>query len=232
MWIPQTTAPLQLGKNSDGKIGLKKLWIAIADGNLYLYSRFGDALKLVVNLKLIEISFLYEFDIRKGNLVSIGLKKSGYPDINFLTRKSTDNFSWIVAFACYQERYLKNHQLDIKLVLKDLKKHDTRVKTQKRLKTPAILTKTGLAVNTIEEFSMLNHIYEVDSYIDKRDKKNLNIKDDIGSLIEIDIDINNLSLETASQLETEFDDVYNDKLDNNAIVDNALTAFIDISKNI
>jgi hypothetical protein len=233
MWVPQTTIQTTTSKNSDGKISLKKLWIAIADGNLYLYSRFGDVLKLVVNLNLVEISFSYEYDFRKGNLCTIFLKKCGYPDINFLTRKPTDNFSWIVAFACYQHTYLKNNQLDIKLVLKDLKKHDIRRlgTGHKRIQSPAILTKAGIVVDVVDEFSLLNQIHKIDGYVEEHIGKNKN--EDLGNFIERDVDITRLSIEETKHLVSEFDADTNELFDDSSSsdnVENALVHLIGIGK--
>jgi hypothetical protein len=71
------------GNNSaiqlEGNVGMKKLWIAVTEGKLYVYGHFGDALKLTIDLQFFSVAF----DFAKGKNVVYKLSRMGYPEFHF-----------------------------------------------------------------------------------------------------------------------------------------------------
>lgn len=72
---------------------LKKSWIAIADGRIYMYSHFGDSLKLRINVE----HFNFYATVRNKNVVYI-LRTPDYPDLEFYTINKEEELRWKCAF--------------------------------------------------------------------------------------------------------------------------------------
>jgi hypothetical protein len=91
---------------------MKKMWIAVFDGKLYLYARFGDPLKLIIDLHYFNVSFdfsnatnntqrgiisNYSSFTKNGNII-YKLSRMGFPDFHFYPMNENDIFAMKCAF--------------------------------------------------------------------------------------------------------------------------------------
>ncbi len=83
-----------LGTVDGAGIAMKKMWIAITEGKLYLFGHFGDQLKLSIDLQFFSIS--YEFC--KNNQIMYKLYRIGYPEFHFYPVHEHDIFRMKCAF--------------------------------------------------------------------------------------------------------------------------------------
>lgn len=81
------------GYGSSAALHVKKSWIAIADGRIYLYSHFGDSLKLKINVE----HFSFFAAVRNKNVVYI-LRTPDFPDLEFYTSNKEEELRWKCAF--------------------------------------------------------------------------------------------------------------------------------------
>lgn len=79
-------------QNGSG-LNLKKTWIAIAEGFIFVYSHFGDQMKIAVDLTY----FYYSFEF-KGKNVIYHLIKPGFPPFSFHPIELSENLRWKCAF--------------------------------------------------------------------------------------------------------------------------------------
>ena len=73
----------------------KKLWIAILEGFLYIYSQYGGPLKLILNIAQFDYSMQ---PYHNGTLFS--LMKFGYPTFHFQPVEKADFVRWKCALIC------------------------------------------------------------------------------------------------------------------------------------
>eukprot|EP01039_Chlorochromonas_danica_P003835 gene3835-4188_t len=86
-----------IGSSDSFSIPMKRIWIVIADGLLYLYNHFGDQLKLIIELS----AFSYNFEYKDhGHVLLYKIHKGGYPDFYFYTASNNDSLRWKCAFLC------------------------------------------------------------------------------------------------------------------------------------
>lgn len=81
------------GYGSSAALHVKKSWIAIADGRIYMYSHFGDSLKLKINVE----HFSFYATVRNKNVVYI-LRTPDFPDLEFHTSNKEEELRWKCAF--------------------------------------------------------------------------------------------------------------------------------------
>jgi hypothetical protein len=91
---------------------MKKMWIAVFDGKLYLYARFGDPLKCIIDLHYFNVSFDFSSATnntqrglnsnfssftKNGNII-YKLSRMGFPDFHFYPMNENDIFAMKCAF--------------------------------------------------------------------------------------------------------------------------------------
>lgn len=91
------TAKKAMGSSESYAISMKKIWIVIAEGLLYIYSHFGDQLKVAIDIS----AFTYSFEYKDyGRILLYKMHKAGYPDFLFHTTSHHDTLRWKCAFLC------------------------------------------------------------------------------------------------------------------------------------
>ena len=73
---------------------MKKAWLAIAEGFVFVYSHFGDQLKLVVDLS----QFMYSFHFKGKSMVIYQLSRPTYPPFIFFPMEVSEMLRWKCAF--------------------------------------------------------------------------------------------------------------------------------------
>jgi hypothetical protein len=75
-------------------LSLKKNWIAVTEGKLYVFGHFGDQLKMTLDLQHFSVSF----DFSKGNKIIYKLYRLGYPEFQFYPVYDHEIFRFKCAF--------------------------------------------------------------------------------------------------------------------------------------
>ena len=81
------------GYGSTVSLHRRKSWVALADGRIYMYSHFGDSLKLRINVEF----FSFYATIRDRAVVYI-LRSPDFPDLEFSTYNKEEELRWKCAF--------------------------------------------------------------------------------------------------------------------------------------
>jgi hypothetical protein len=96
-------------------IPMKKMWLAISDGKLYLFSHFGDPLKLMIDLQHFSVAFDFHYHekgakghtnnlsqnnatLKNSSNVIYKLYRMGYPEFHFYPVNESDIFPVKCAF--------------------------------------------------------------------------------------------------------------------------------------
>lgn len=81
------------GYSHSAALHSKKSWVAVADGRIYMYSHFGDVLKLRINVE--HFSF---FATVRNKVVVYILRSPEFPDLEFYTANRDEELRWKCAF--------------------------------------------------------------------------------------------------------------------------------------
>lgn len=93
----EVSASKAMGSSESYAISMKKIWIVIAEGMLFIYSHFGDQLKVAIEIA----AFTHNFEYKDyGKILMYKLHKAGYPDFVFYTASANDSLRWKCAFLC------------------------------------------------------------------------------------------------------------------------------------
>jgi hypothetical protein len=73
---------------------IKKSWVAIAEGFVFVYSHFGDQMKLAIDLS----QFMYSFQFKGKSMVIYQLSRPNYPPFVFYPMDLSEMLRWKCAF--------------------------------------------------------------------------------------------------------------------------------------
>lgn len=76
-----------------GKYQLKRIWVVIADGNVYLHKRFGENCRFILDLKKCQLDSMVS-----SSCLRFTLKIDSFPGFEFDCIDTTDALCWKLAF--------------------------------------------------------------------------------------------------------------------------------------
>lgn len=121
-----------LGASNSYNFPMKRMWIAIAEGNIYVFNHFGDQLKLIFELSLFTPAYEY-----KEKRVIFKVQRNGYPDFQFHPIHMSETLRWKCAFLSslrYHRLSSGGESFNMKLLVDDLIALETKLSLRRGYK--------------------------------------------------------------------------------------------------